>query len=240
MWTPSHGHASVGWPTRTYLQQLWTRDIVLKTCWKRWKIEMNGERVREICACSMTWWCICIWQKQRSPPLWWGSCFMWMTVTLAHILKIKYNILWTILCMPLVWKSIWKDRCYARSRTWITVHGTRYIRWREKARYWALFLYILVARFLRDVVLITRSLCALKKLDPFRVLKNVFGPSMASNLKQRSWSIKHVFWHLSCMWAKCGHYTNTSWRLLNAFINNACDKYFVLDGNPRYRGIRES
>ena len=57
LWTPSHGWASVGWPARTYLQQL-CADIgcsledLLEVLDHR--DEWHG-RVREICARGTTW-----------------------------------------------------------------------------------------------------------------------------------------------------------------------------------------
>ena len=58
LWTPTHRHASVGWPERTYLDHLcadtWCSledkpgSMDDKDGWK--------ERVREIHAVSMTWW----------------------------------------------------------------------------------------------------------------------------------------------------------------------------------------
>ena len=39
------------------------------------------------------------WHKQKSLPLWWRSCFIRMTVTLSHILKMKCNVLWTVFHM---------------------------------------------------------------------------------------------------------------------------------------------
>ena len=57
--TPSHGHSSVGRPTRTYLQQLCANTVcsledLLEVMDDR---NRRRERVREICACSATrWW----------------------------------------------------------------------------------------------------------------------------------------------------------------------------------------
>ena len=49
-WTPTHGHASVGWPARTYINSMQTLLGVMdnKDEWR--------EGVREICAVTMTWW----------------------------------------------------------------------------------------------------------------------------------------------------------------------------------------
>ena len=66
LWTPSHGHASVGGPARTYLQQFYTdagcslEDLpeVIDDR-DRWQ-----ERVRETRASSTTWW-------------WWWSYLWW-------------------------------------------------------------------------------------------------------------------------------------------------------------------
>ena len=44
LWTPSHGRASVGWPTRAiYNNSVRTQDVVYKTYRKRWKIGTNDE-----------------------------------------------------------------------------------------------------------------------------------------------------------------------------------------------------
>ena len=58
LWVPSHRRASVGWLTRTYLQQL-CRDT--GCCLEDLPDAMNDgdewrDRVREIHASSMTWW----------------------------------------------------------------------------------------------------------------------------------------------------------------------------------------
>ena len=60
LWTPSHGRAKVGLPARTYIQQLcadtgYGLEDLLGTMddRDRWR-----ERVREICAGSVTWWWI--------------------------------------------------------------------------------------------------------------------------------------------------------------------------------------
>ena len=47
----------------------------------------------------------------------------------------------------------------------------------------------------------------------------------------KTWSIKHVFWCPSCMQVKYRCCISTNWGLLNAFIDDACDKYFVLDSD---------
>ena len=57
-WTPSHGQAKAGRPTRTYIQQLCadtgcSPEDQPETMDDR---ERWWERVREICADSMTWW----------------------------------------------------------------------------------------------------------------------------------------------------------------------------------------
>ena len=48
LWTPTHGHASVGWLERTYSHQLCAeQNVVWKTC-REWRmIEMDGEGERE-------------------------------------------------------------------------------------------------------------------------------------------------------------------------------------------------
>ena len=49
LWTPSHGRAKAGRPTRTYIQELWPiRDVALRTCRKQWTIRRCGERGSEI------------------------------------------------------------------------------------------------------------------------------------------------------------------------------------------------
>ena len=67
LWTPSHIHASVGWPTRNYQQQpcintgcsLEDLPEAMNDRYEWW------ERVREIHASSTTgegwWWCLCIY-----------------------------------------------------------------------------------------------------------------------------------------------------------------------------------
>ena len=49
------------WSTSKNLYQLSVQrlNVVWKTCWEWWRIEMDGKRVREICAVSITWW----WNK---------------------------------------------------------------------------------------------------------------------------------------------------------------------------------
>ena len=42
LWTPTHGRAKAGRPARTYIQQI--RDVVQKTCLRRWTIGKSGER----------------------------------------------------------------------------------------------------------------------------------------------------------------------------------------------------
>ena len=45
LWTPTHGRAKAGRPARTYIQQLCEeRDVVQKTCQRRWTIGKSGER----------------------------------------------------------------------------------------------------------------------------------------------------------------------------------------------------
>ena len=107
---------------------------------------------------------------------------------------------------------------------------------------WCSLLYILAACLLRDVVLTMRSLCALKKLlNPFRVLKNGFGPSIASNSKQRLWSIKHMFWRPSCTQVKCECCISTNWKLFTfpstMPVTNIL--YWMEIPYSRYRSIRE-
>ena len=58
LWIPSHGRAKVGWPARTYIQQLWAdtrcslEDLPRAMDDRdRWR-----ERFREIRASSVTWW----------------------------------------------------------------------------------------------------------------------------------------------------------------------------------------
>ena len=40
----------------TYNSSVRIQKEVWMTCWERWLIEMNGERVRETCATIATWW----------------------------------------------------------------------------------------------------------------------------------------------------------------------------------------
>ena len=45
IWTPTHGRAKAGRPARAYIQQLVRiRDVVQKTCLRRWTIGKSGER----------------------------------------------------------------------------------------------------------------------------------------------------------------------------------------------------
>ena len=68
LWTPSHGGAGVGRLARTYLQQLSTdtgcslEDLPHAMDYRD---EWRG-RVREICACSTTWW----WYIQKPFRIW--------------------------------------------------------------------------------------------------------------------------------------------------------------------------
>ena len=71
LWTPSHGWAKVGWPARTYIQQLCADTgcsleelLGAMDNRDRWQ-----ERVRENCADSATWW----W--------WWLQCQSSMLAT---------------------------------------------------------------------------------------------------------------------------------------------------------------
>ena len=58
LWTPAYGQAKAGWPARTYIQQL-CEDMGCRpedlpeamNDREKWR-----ERVRDICASSMTWW----------------------------------------------------------------------------------------------------------------------------------------------------------------------------------------
>ena len=111
----------------------------------------------------------------------------------------------------------------------IYLHIYIYIRWKEKLDLVHSFVYfgsILGKECNFDNEISLR----IEKSLP--VLKNEFGPGMASNSKQSSWSIKHVFWHPSCMQVNRGFYISTNGRLFEVSINDACDKFFVLDGNP--------
>ena len=67
LWIPSNRRTNVGWPARTYIQQLcadtgWSlEDLEAMDDWDEWR-----ERVREICAKSSTWWWYlfsCKWNK---------------------------------------------------------------------------------------------------------------------------------------------------------------------------------
>ena len=58
LWTPTYGCAKAGWPARTYIQQLCEdtgcspEDLPeAMNDWEKWR-----ERVRDICAGSVTWW----------------------------------------------------------------------------------------------------------------------------------------------------------------------------------------
>ena len=58
LWTPSHGRAKVGWLTRIYIQQLCTYTGYSLEDLPELMDDRDGwqERVREICASSVTWW----------------------------------------------------------------------------------------------------------------------------------------------------------------------------------------
>ena len=62
LWTPSHGHTSIGWLTRTYLQQICmdTGCSLEDLLEERNDRDEWQKRVRKICATSMTWWYICV------------------------------------------------------------------------------------------------------------------------------------------------------------------------------------
>ena len=47
LWTPTHGHISVGWPAKTFISFLRTLDTVKKTYLERWQRERERERERE-------------------------------------------------------------------------------------------------------------------------------------------------------------------------------------------------
>ena len=47
LWTPSHGRAKAGLPTRAYIQQP-IRNVALRICRKQWSIGRCGERGSEI------------------------------------------------------------------------------------------------------------------------------------------------------------------------------------------------
>ena len=44
LWTPTYGRAKAGRSARTYSSYVRIRDVVLKTCQKRWTIRRSGER----------------------------------------------------------------------------------------------------------------------------------------------------------------------------------------------------
>ena len=46
--TPTHGHAGVGQPGRTYISLVQTLDVVWRTCQEQRMIETDGEREKEI------------------------------------------------------------------------------------------------------------------------------------------------------------------------------------------------
>ena len=59
LWTPSHGQTKVGWPARTYIQQLCADTECSLEDLPGAMDDKDGwwERVRDIHACSMTgWW----------------------------------------------------------------------------------------------------------------------------------------------------------------------------------------
>ena len=73
LWTSSHRQAKVGWPVRTYIQQICADtacnlEDLLETMddRDRWQ-----ERVREIHASSVTWsWCVHVLIPKGSTKLW--------------------------------------------------------------------------------------------------------------------------------------------------------------------------
>ena len=79
-WTTSHEQARIGWPVRTYLQQLCTdtgcsiEDLpgAMGNRDKWW------ERVRETRASSMTWWC------------WWLICWIFCFVSFCSSTHIPH------------------------------------------------------------------------------------------------------------------------------------------------------
>ena len=58
LWTLSHGQANVGWPARTYIQQLCADTGCSWEDLQGVMDDRNGwwDRVREICPNSVTWW----------------------------------------------------------------------------------------------------------------------------------------------------------------------------------------
>ena len=73
LWTPTYGRAKVGWPARTYTQQLCEdtgcspEDLLEEiNDRKKWR-----ERVRFICTGCMTWW----WWW------WWGGLLFWKIIS---------------------------------------------------------------------------------------------------------------------------------------------------------------
>ena len=57
LWTPTHGHASVGRPARTYLYPLWAdTGCSLEDLWEWWMIGMDGEKDSRK-SVLLTWYC---------------------------------------------------------------------------------------------------------------------------------------------------------------------------------------
>ena len=92
LWTPSHGRPKAGRPTRTYIQEL----CVDKECSAEDLPEaMDGrkgwrERVRDICADSVTWWWWW-WSPKAAIPWLWPqfihlllALVCWITTLLFH------------------------------------------------------------------------------------------------------------------------------------------------------------
>ena len=77
LWTPTYGWAKAGRQTRTYIQQLCEdtgcsyEDLQeAMNDWEKWR-----ERVRDICACGMTWYmyicvCVCVFKNSTYTLLW--------------------------------------------------------------------------------------------------------------------------------------------------------------------------
>ena len=96
LWTHSHGWSKVGWPTRTYIQQLCadtgcSLENLLGVMDNRdgWQ-----ERVRKSHASNMTWWYI------------FGIINMWQSY--CYILYFTFSIIFTVLLVTVSWFLVFK------------------------------------------------------------------------------------------------------------------------------------
>ena len=83
LWTSSHGRANVGWPARTYIQQVCANTGYSMDDRDGWR-----ERVREVCTSSTTWW-------------WWWCKEKWgIQQILKFVLFLFFGFFW-VFCFVL-------------------------------------------------------------------------------------------------------------------------------------------